>query len=132
MPQEIERAANHLLSPQKIAILHEAASLSKEAPARLLTIATLLPCDASLLAKAEIALVDRQAGSIRVGNAGGGLTEVVVGYDAAIAIDNAAAGRRNGPLVVDGEGRALIVDEDTEDYAREIVAVIGGRAASFE
>ncbi len=120
------------LSPDQIALIHRASKTSSEPPALLMRIVTLLGCSASSIAAAPIEMIDRQQGLLKLPDPSGRMTEVAVGYAAAAAVVAAAGTRTRGPLVVDTYGKVLACDEDTEDYAKEILAANVPATSTFD
>lgn len=129
--QHPDADVNADLTPDQIALIHRASKTSFEPPALLLRLVTLLPCSASGLAAAPIEQIDRELGIVKLRDPSGGMTEVVLGYHAAAAVVAAAGDRTRGPLVVDAYGNALVCDDDTEDYARELMATAVPTTSAF-
>ncbi|PZT94005.1 hypothetical protein [Sphingomonas sp.] len=119
-------------TPEQIAMLHRTSKLSIEPPALLMRIVTLLPCSAASVAAAPIEHIDWLQGTIKLQDPSGEMTEVALGYDAAAAVVAAAGTRKRGPLVIDTYGNALSCDEDTEDYAKEILAEQAPTTGTFD
>lgn len=109
------------LEPAQVQRLHLAASRSDHVLGRLVAIATVVGASAPQLAASRVERVDRMAGMIVVGDASGGEVEVALGFDGALAVQNAVADRRSGWLLPDDHGWPLDPDADAQAFAAELL-----------
>lgn len=115
------------LTPAQVGILHLAALRSNEGPAILASLATIIPCDAQLLAAVRIEDIDRPAGTLTVHAPDGTAVEVALGFQAARTVQSAIGGRRAGFLVPGPYRDVIEVDACTQDYARELLTTADPR-----
>lgn len=116
------RVPSRLLTNKQIAALQRVASRIHEPPTQLVSIAALIPCDASAIASAPIETIDRNWGIVRLKDASGSIAEVALGHDCAMAVAAAADERLNGPLIANVSDRGIMAGAGTENRARELLA----------
>ncbi len=111
-----------VLATNQIAEINRRAALCDHPIAKLVAIATLIPCDASDLSRSHVRAFDRRDDVIMVRGPTGVPTRVALGRAAAAAVRDAIGGRNRGLIVEDAYGSGIVPDGDTMEYAHELLS----------
>lgn len=114
-----------VLDTPKIAALNRRVSACDHPLARLMTVATYLPCCATALAGCGVRDFDRRNEALMIASPRRGHTRVALGMAAAAAVRGAIAGRTAGPLFGDAHDLPIEPDADAEAYLEELIAADG-------
>ncbi|MFV0622658.1 hypothetical protein ACBY01_01425 [Sphingomonas sp. ac-8] len=120
-----------VLATSQIAQLNRRASVCDHPLARLMTLATYLPCSATALASIGVRNFDRRNEVLVIPSPGRGHTRVALGMAAAAAVRAAIAGRTSGPLFGDAHDLQIEPDADAEAYLAELIAEDGEEPLPF-
>lgn len=128
--KEDGRHAFVLATPQ-IAELNRRASACDHPLARLMTVATLVPCSATVLASIGVRDFDRRDEHLIVAAPHRGRTRVALGQAATAAVRRAIAGRTSGLLFGEAHDAPIEPDADAVAYLRELIAEDGEGPVPF-
>lgn len=111
-----------VLDTPQIAQLNRRASICDHPLARLMTLATLVPCPATVLASIDVRDFDRRNQVLTIASPLRGHTRVALGMAAAAAVRDAIAGRTSGLLFGGDHDLPIEPDHDAVAYFEELVA----------
>jgi len=111
-----------VLATNQIAEINRRAALSDHPIAKLVAIATLIPCDPYELSRSPVRAFDRREDVIMLRRPSGGPSRIALGRAAAAAVRDAIGGRTRGLIVEDAYGSGIVPDADTVEYAHELLS----------
>ena len=114
-----------VLDTPKIAVLNRRASACNHPLARLMTVASYLPCSAPVLAGCGVRDFDRRNEVLMIASPYRGHTRVALGMAAAAAVRGAIAGRTSGLLFGEANDLPIVPDADAVAYLEELIAEDG-------
>jgi len=114
-----------VLDTPQISQLNRRASACDHPLARLVTVATLVPCPATVLAECSVRDFDRRNEVLTIASRHRGHTHVALGMAAAAAVRDAIAGRTSGLLFGGDHDLPIAPDQDAIAYFKELVAEDG-------
>ena len=114
-----------VLATQQIAELNRRASICDHPVARLMTVATLIPCPAAVLAGCGVRDFDRRDDVLTIASPHRGHTRVALGMAATAAVRDAIAGRTSGLLFGGDHDLPIAPDEDATAYFEELISEDG-------
>lgn len=121
-----------VLATPQIAELNRRASTCDRPLARLMTVATLVPCSATVLAIASVRDFDRRNNILTIAAPYRGHTRICLGQAATAAVRCAIAGRTSGLLFGEGHDTPISPDADAEAYFKELIAEDGEGQLLFD
>lgn len=113
-----------LLTRAQIRGLVSAAAEIDHPLARAVEICGLVPVPVAALCAAPVALVDRQRRTMRVDGGCGRSTDIALGTRAWTALERAIGDRCGGSIVAGNDGESIVIDQDAEETAVEMIARI--------
>jgi len=122
--KEDERHPFVLATPQ-IAQLNRRASVCDHPLARLMTVATHLPCSAATLAWVGVRDFDKRDDVLTIASPRRGRTRVALGMAASAAVRRAIAGRTSGFMFGEIHDPRIVPDADAVSYLEELIAEDG-------
>lgn len=111
-----------VLDTPQISQINRRASACDHPLARLMTVATLIPCPAAVLAECDVRNFDRRNDVLMIASPYRGHTRVALGMAAAAAVRVAIVGRTRGPLFGDAHDLPIVPDDDAVAYLEELIA----------
>ncbi|MBD8546042.1 hypothetical protein [Sphingomonas sp. CFBP 8760] len=114
-----------VLATPQIALLNRRASSCDHPLARLMTLATLIPCPAAALAGCGVRDFDRRNEVLTIASPRRGHTRAALGMAATAAVQEAIAGRTSGLLFGGAHDLPIAPDADAVAYLEELIAEDG-------
>lgn len=119
-----------LLPCVRIRAIHDAARRVDHPLARMVEVASLIPCNVEHLASAPLELADRAARALSVCGPEGLWCDIAFGRFGWEAVERAAGGWTFGAAIADDDGEALVVNKDAEARAILLVAAVDPQAVA--